>query len=103
MFTYFLLALGADCMTQPDTDQHQGRIAVWETVHHTGTTADIPIQPLNHIVGADAEPVFAGEITTGKCLFNTILLEFGRLEGDLPRSDASKLRERSESVDTENF
>ena len=40
--------------------------------HHTGAAADLPVQPLNHIVGADASPVFAGEIAVSQRLLNTI-------------------------------
>ena len=49
-------------MTQPSTDQHEGRIAIRETAHHTGAAADLPVQPLNDIVGADASTVLAREI-----------------------------------------
>ena len=45
--------LGACHMAQPGTDQHQGRVAVRETAHHTGAAADLPVQPLNDIVGAE--------------------------------------------------
>ena len=49
--------LGAGYMAQPGTNQHKGRVAVRETAHHTGAAADLPVQPLNDIVGADASPV----------------------------------------------
>lgn len=47
-------------MTQSCTDQHQSRVTVRETAHHTGAAADLPVQYLNDIVGADASPVFGG-------------------------------------------
>ena len=49
-------------MAQPGTDQHEGRITVRKTAYYTGAAADLPVQPLNDIIGADASPVFAGEI-----------------------------------------
>ena len=41
-------------MAQSGTDQHQGRFTVREGTHHTGTAADLPVQPFDHIVGADS-------------------------------------------------
>ena len=35
--------LGAGHMAQPGTDQHESRVTVRETAHHTGTAADLPI------------------------------------------------------------
>ena len=48
--------LGTSYMAQPGTDQHEGRVAVRETARHTGAAADLPVQPLNDIVGADTGP-----------------------------------------------
>ena len=39
---------------------------------HPGTAADLPIEPLNNMVGTDASPVFAGKITVGQRLLNPI-------------------------------
>ena len=64
--------LGAGYMAQPGTDQHQGRVAVRETARHTGAAADLPVQPLNDIVGADTGPVLTGEIAVGQSLLNAI-------------------------------
>ena len=36
-----------DHMAQPDTDQHQSRVAVRETTRHTDTAADLPVQLIN--------------------------------------------------------
>ena len=59
----FLVApLGYCHMAQPRADQHQGGVAVWECPHHAGSAADLTVQPLDHIVGTDAGPVFAGKI-----------------------------------------
>ena len=58
--------LGTGHMAQPGTNQHKGRVAVWETAHHTGAAADLPVQPLNDIVGADAGPVFAWKVAVGR-------------------------------------
>ena len=68
----FVAPLGTSYMAQPGTDQHEGRVAVRETAHHTGAAADLPVQPLNDIVGADTGPVFAGEIAVGQSLLNAI-------------------------------
>ena len=68
----FVAPLGAGYMAQPGTDQHQGRVAVRETAHHTGAAANLPVQPLNDIVGADTAPVFTGEIAVGQSLLNAI-------------------------------
>lgn len=66
-------SLGAGQMVQPGTGQYEGRVAVWETTHHTGATANLPIQPFNDIVGADSGPVLAGKIAVGQRFLNTIL------------------------------
>ena len=60
----FLVApLGARHMAQPRADQHQGGVAVRERSYHSRPSADLTVQPLDHVVGADARPVFAGKIT----------------------------------------
>ena len=64
-------------MAQPGTDQHKGRVAVWEAAHHTGTAADLPVQPLNHIVGSDAGPVFSEKNAVGQRPINAILQLLG--------------------------
>ena len=71
--------LGAGHMAQPGTDQHEGRVTVRETAHHPGAAVDLPGEPLNDIVGADASPVFAGKIAVGKSLLNAILHFFSGL------------------------
>ena len=48
--------LGAGHMAQSGADQHESRVAIRKTAHHTGTAADLPAQPLNDIVGADTDP-----------------------------------------------
>ena len=70
----FLAApLRARDMSQPGADQHQGGVPVRERPHHAGAPADLPVQPLDHIVGADACPMFAGEIAVGQRFFNAVL------------------------------
>ena len=60
----FLAApLGARHMAEPGADQHQGGVAIGERPHHAGSAADLTVQPLNHVVGADARPVLAGKVT----------------------------------------
>ena len=66
-------------MVQPGTDQHKGRITVRETTHYTSAAADLPVQPLNNIVGSDVSPVLAGKITVGQGLLNTVLNFFSGL------------------------
>lgn len=57
----FLVApLGAGHMTQSGADQHQGRVAVRECTHHASAAANFPVQPLNHIIGADPRPMLIG-------------------------------------------
>ena len=62
----FAAPLGTGHMAQPGTDQHQGRVAVREGPHHTGAAADLPVQPLNHIIGANPRPVLIGKIAVGQ-------------------------------------
>ena len=70
----FLAApLGTRHVAKPRTDQHQGGVAIGECPHHTGAPADLTIQPLDHVVGTDACPMFAGEIAVGQRFFNAVL------------------------------
>ena len=71
--------LGTGYMAQPGADQHEGRVTIREGLHHTGPAADLPVQPLNHIVGADPGPVLVGKITVGQRFLNTVLHLFGGL------------------------
>ena len=64
VYVLFVAPLGAGYMAQQGTDQHEGRVAIRETAHHAGAAADLPVQPLNDIVGADTGPVLAEKITT---------------------------------------
>ena len=59
---FFAPPLGARHMAEPGTDQHQGGVAVRECPHHPRPSADLTVQPLDHVVGTDAGPVFAGKI-----------------------------------------
>ena len=49
IFMYFL----QPHWVQPRADQHQGGVAVRECPHHAGPSADLTVQPLDHVVGAD--------------------------------------------------
>ena len=71
--------LGAGYMAQPGTDQHQSRVAIREASNHAGAAADLPVQPLNHIIGADASPVLAGKIAVGQRFLNAIFHLLGGL------------------------
>ena len=75
----FVAPLGAGHMTQPGTDQHEGRIAVREGPHHPSSAADLPVKPLNYIIGTDPGPVLIGEITVGQGFLNTVLYLLGGL------------------------
>ena len=69
----FLAApLGARRVAKSGADQHQGRVAVRERPHHTDA-ADLTVQPLDHVVGADARPVLAGKSAVGQRFLCTIL------------------------------
>ena len=59
----FLVApLGARHMAEPGADQHQSGVAIGERPHHPRPAADLPVQPLDHVVGTDARPMLAGKI-----------------------------------------
>ena len=76
----FLAApLGTCHMAKAGTDQHQGGVAVRERPHHAGSAADLTVQPLDYVVGADAGPVLAGEVTVGQRLLNAVLDLLGSL------------------------
>ena len=59
---FFTAPLCARHMAEPGTDQHQGGVAVRECPHHPRPSADLTVQPLDHVVGADARPMLAGKI-----------------------------------------
>ena len=59
-------------MAQPGTDQHEGGVAVREAAHHTGTAADLPVEPLNDVIGTDASPVFTGKIAVSQRFLNAV-------------------------------
>ena len=65
--------LGASHMAKSGTNQHEGGVAVWEAAHHTSAAADLPVQSLNDIIGADASPVFAGKIAVGQRFLDAVL------------------------------
>ena len=70
----FLAApLGARHMAQPRANQHQSGISVREYPHHAGAAADLTVQPLDHIVGTNVRPVFAGKIAVGQSFLNAVL------------------------------
>ena len=72
----FLVALlGARHMAKPGADQHQGGVPVRERPNHAGSATDLAVPSLDHVVGADARPVFAGKIAVGQCLFNAVYID----------------------------
>ena len=76
----FLVApLGTGHMAESGTDQHEGRIAIRESAHDPGAAADLPVETLDHIVGADPCPMFVGELTVSQGFFHTVLYLLRRL------------------------
>ncbi len=53
-------------MAQSGADKHEGGVAVRETAHLPSAAADLPVEPLNDVIGTDASPVFAGKIAVAK-------------------------------------
>ena len=76
----FLVApLGARHVAKSGADQHQGGVAIGECPHHPRPSADLTVQPLDHVVGADARPVFAGKIAVGQRFLDAVLDLLGGL------------------------
>ena len=55
--------LGAHHVAEPRADQHQGGISVRERPYHPRPSADLTVQPLDHVVCTDADPMLAGKVT----------------------------------------
>lgn len=87
--------LGAGHMAEPGTDQHEGRVAIRESAHHPGAAADLPVESLDHIVGADSRSVFVGKLVIGKgfllCMKQQAVLR-GRSLNSSTNSSRSKKR-----------
>lgn len=66
-FIYFA-PLGACHMAQPRADQHQGGAPIRECPYPAEPAAALTVQPLDHVVGVDARPVFAGKVTVSGLL-----------------------------------
>ena len=60
-------------MTQPRADKHQGGVPIGERLDHASSSANLAVQPLEHIIGADARPVLAGKVAVGRHLLNAVL------------------------------
>ena len=54
-------------------------ISVRERPYHPRPSADLTVQPLDHVVGADARPMLAGKIAVGQRFLNAVLDLFGGL------------------------
>ena len=67
---------------QPGANRHQGGVPVREYPHHTRPSADLTVQPLDHMVGTDARPVLAGEIAVGQRLLHAAADKFPDLPLD---------------------
>ena len=68
----FIAPLGAGHIAQAGTDQHEGGVAIREGAHHSGSAADLPVEPLNNVVGTDAGPMLEGELAVGQRLLNAV-------------------------------
>jgi hypothetical protein len=64
---------------QPCSDEHQRRTSVGKVAHHAGPPADLPHDPLQHIVRADLRPVFAREGHIGEGFLDALPHDRGRL------------------------
>lgn len=71
--------LCAGDMPQAGVDQHEGRVPIRETTYHAGAPADLPVKPLNDIVGADASPMLRVKIGIGQSFFHTVFNFLGGL------------------------
>ena len=60
---HLVAPLGAGHMAQAGTDQHEGGVTIREGTNHTGPAADLPIEPLDDIVGPDAGPMLERKLT----------------------------------------
>ena len=76
---FLVASLGARHMAKSGADQHQGGVAIRERPHHPRPSADLTVQPLDHVVGADARPMLAGKIAVGQRLLNAVLDLLGSL------------------------
>ena len=76
---FFVAPLRARYMAKPGADQHQSRVAVRECSHHADSAADLTVQPLDHVVGADADPMRAGKIAVDQSFLNAVLDLLGSL------------------------
>lgn len=76
---FFAAPLRARHMAKPGADQYQSGVAVRERSHHAGSAADFTVQPLDHVVGADARPMLTGKIAVGQRLLNAVLDLLGSL------------------------
>ena len=76
---FFVAPLRARYMAKPGADQHQSRVAVRERSHHAGPAADLTVQPLDHVVDANARPVLARKIAVGQRFLDAVLDLLGGL------------------------
>ena len=79
IYVFLAAPLGARYMAQPRADQHQGGVPIGECPYHPRPSADLTVQPLDYVVGADARPVLAGEIAVGHRLLDAVPDLFGGL------------------------
>ena len=58
--------------TQSGAVQHQRRISVREGSKHPRPAPDLPVHPLDHIVGSDLHPMLGGEVTVSQRFLDAI-------------------------------
>lgn len=58
----FVASMDASYMAESGLDQHESRVIVRETSYPSGTVVDLPIEPFNHVVGADTSPVLIEKV-----------------------------------------
>ena len=76
---FLVTPLGAHHVAKSGAERHPGGVPVRERPHHAGAPANLTVQPLDHVVGADACPVLAGEIAVGQRLLDAVLDLLGGL------------------------
>lgn len=69
-FVFVVASLDSGHLAQPVTDRHERGVTAWKTANHTRVAANIEVQSLNNIVGANARPVFAGKIAVGNAIIH---------------------------------
>ena len=54
--------LGTCHIAESGTDQQQSRVSIRKRPYPAGSAANLTVQPLDRVVGADTRPAFAGKV-----------------------------------------